>query len=91
MALTGVNWLGTGDAGTGDAGTGDDGTGGGGIAVEVKLRSAQKPVPATVHRLPDGTARVELHAPEIGVAAGQACVFYAGERVLGGGWIDACA
>ena len=36
-----------------------------------------------------GRARVELLAPEEGVAPGQACVFYAAEgtRVLGGGWI----
>jgi tRNA-specific 2-thiouridylase len=30
---------------------------------------------------------VLLHRPEFGVAPGQACVFYAGERVLGGGGI----
>jgi len=29
-----------------------------------------------------------LDEPELGVAPGQACVFYQGERVLGGGWID---
>jgi tRNA-specific 2-thiouridylase len=28
-----------------------------------------------------------LHRPEYGVAPGQACVFYRGDRVLGGGWI----
>jgi tRNA-specific 2-thiouridylase len=27
-------------------------------------------------------------APEYGVAPGQAAVFYAGDRVLGGGWIE---
>jgi len=27
-------------------------------------------------------------APQAGVAPGQACVFYAGSRVLGGGWIE---
>ncbi|MGH6660181.1 MAG: aminomethyltransferase beta-barrel domain-containing protein, partial [Rhodospirillales bacterium] len=26
-------------------------------------------------------------APEFGIAPGQACVFYDGDRVLGGGWI----
>ena len=32
---------------------------------------------------------LELLAPEDGVSAGQACVFYApeGSRILGGGWI----
>jgi tRNA-specific 2-thiouridylase len=28
-----------------------------------------------------------LNAPLAGVAPGQACVFYEGARVLGGGWI----
>ncbi|HCS16927.1 MAG TPA: hypothetical protein DIW45_03220, partial [Erythrobacter sp.] len=27
--------------------------------------------------------------PEFGVAPGQAAVIYAGERVIGGGWIEA--
>jgi tRNA-specific 2-thiouridylase len=32
-------------------------------------------------------ARVAFAEPQYGVAPGQACVFYAGDRVLGGGWI----
>ncbi|MEM9726815.1 MAG: aminomethyltransferase beta-barrel domain-containing protein, partial [Pseudomonadota bacterium] len=37
------------------------------------------------------TAEVRLVASEQGVAPGQACVFYApeGDRVFGGGWIQA--
>ena len=31
---------------------------------------------------------VRFDAPEYGVAPGQAAVLYAGERVLGGGWIE---
>ena len=31
---------------------------------------------------------VELDSPAVGVAPGQAAVFYDGDRVLGGGWID---
>jgi tRNA-specific 2-thiouridylase len=52
----------------------------------VKVRSMAKPVPA---RLIGGgkSWRVVFDAPEYGVAPGQAAVFYAGERVLGGGWI----
>ena len=34
-----------------------------------------------------GRAEVTLLAPEFGVSPGQACVFYEGARVLGGGWI----
>lgn len=30
---------------------------------------------------------VRLAAPQFGIAPGQACVFYDGDRVLGGGWI----
>ncbi|MBO9621778.1 MAG: tRNA 2-thiouridine(34) synthase MnmA [Sphingomonas sp.] len=47
-----------------------------------KVRSLAKPVPA---RLEDD--RVVFETPEYGVAPGQAAVLYAGDRVLGGGWI----
>ncbi|WP_010543067.1 tRNA 2-thiouridine(34) synthase MnmA [Sphingomonas elodea] len=47
-----------------------------------KVRSLAKPVPARR----DGD-RVVFEAPEYGVAPGQAAVLYAGDRVLGGGWI----
>ena len=47
-----------------------------------KVRSMAKPVPARM----DGD-RLVFAAPEYGVAPGQAAVLYAGERVLGGGWI----
>ncbi len=62
-----------------------------GMEVEVKLRSAQPPAPATWRLAGDGTARVELHEPQYGVAPGQACVVYQGDRVLGGGWIAGTA
>jgi tRNA-specific 2-thiouridylase len=58
--------------------------------VEVKLRSASAPAAATL-RLQADTAEVTLHTPQYGIAPGQACVFYQGERVLGGGWIRATA
>lgn len=47
-----------------------------------KVRSMARPVPARL----EGD-RVVFDAPEYGVAPGQAAVLYAGERVLGGGWI----
>ncbi len=56
-----------------------------GIDVEVKLRSASPAVPARVFA--DGSVR--FAEPQFGVAPGQACVFYRGERVLGGGFIAA--
>ena len=75
VALYGVNWLG--DGALPEAG----------FACAVKLRSAQDPVAALLHGGPEGTAEVVLAEPEHGVAPGQACVFYDGERVMGGGWI----
>ena len=58
-----------------------------GVAVQVKTRSAQAPVPARLMPSGAGRAEVVLDAPQYGVAPGQACVFYDGSRVLGGGWI----
>ena len=34
-------------------------------------------------------ATIRFDNPEYGVAPGQAAVIYAGERVVGGGWIEA--
>lgn len=48
------------------------------------MRSMQEPVAA---RLNADKALIELDAPYEGVAPGQACVMYDGNRVLGGGWI----
>jgi tRNA-specific 2-thiouridylase len=51
----------------------------------VKLRAREVPQPAEIH--PDATgAMVVLDRPAL-AAPGQACVFYDGERVLGGGFI----
>lgn len=48
-----------------------------------KVRSLARPVPA--RRVGDS---ILFDAPEYGVAPGQAAVLYAGDRVLGGGWIE---
>jgi tRNA-specific 2-thiouridylase len=77
VRLGGINWLG--EAAQFNAGVGID--------CEVKLRSMRPPVAARLFPDKDGAAVVELAAAEHGVAPGQACVFYDGERVLGGGWI----
>lgn len=55
-----------------------------------KVRSLAKPVPVTLEGpLGDGAAvTIRFATPEYGVAPGQAAVIYAGERVVGGGWID---
>ncbi len=51
--------------------------------MSVKVRSMAKPVPA---RLVNDW--VQFEQPEYGVSPGQAAVIYAGERVIGGGWIE---
>jgi tRNA-specific 2-thiouridylase len=57
----------------------------------VKLRSAQPPLPATITLDTVGGGTVELDEPAFGVAPGQACVVYDGDRVLGGGVIRRAA
>ena len=60
-----------------------------GLSLTAKVRSLAKPVPVVLDGpLGDGLATtIRFAAPEYGVAAGQAAVIYAGDRVLGGGWI----
>ncbi len=53
----------------------------------VRLRARDLPRPAEVLPMPDG-AEVTLESPSL-AAPGQACVFYDGDRVLGGGFIRA--
>lgn len=61
-----------------------------GIELAAKIRSTQEPRPATLFNR-GGQAIVGLQDGEDGVSPGQACVFYDGTRVLGGGWIKATA
>ena len=59
------------------------------LPLTAKVRSLAKPVPILLEGpLGDGLpTTIRFAAPEYGVAAGQAAVIYAGDRVLGGGWI----
>ncbi len=77
VELREVNWLG----GGGERVCED------GRRVRVKLRSTQPAVPARLFAGPAATAHVLLDEPQAAIAPGQACVFYDGERLLGGGWI----
>ncbi len=70
-----INWLGVGE-------TLEES-----LEVKVKVRSTAIPARATVKALGGEVAEVILHQPEAGIAPGQACAFYDGDRVLGGGWI----
>ncbi|MCJ1960319.1 tRNA 2-thiouridine(34) synthase MnmA [Novosphingobium mangrovi (ex Hu et al. 2023)] len=61
-----------------------------GTPLTAKVRSLAKPVPVTLEGpLGEGAETTLRFAnPEYGVAPGQAAVIYAGERVVGGGWIE---
>ena len=60
------------------------------VPLTAKVRSLARPVPITLEGPPgDGAAvTIRFSAPEYGVAPGQAAVIYAGERIVGGGWIE---
>jgi tRNA-specific 2-thiouridylase len=58
------------------------------LRCEVKIRYLSQPVAATVTPLADDRMEAMLDEPKHGVAPGQALVCYAGDRVLGGGWIE---
>jgi tRNA-uridine 2-sulfurtransferase len=76
VELSGVNWL-------GDGPVPDHG-----VELEVKHRAQEPAVAARLVDLGDGRTRATFAEPQAGVAPGQACVFYQGTRVLGGGWIE---
>jgi len=75
LSVRDINWL-------GDGAMPEEG-----LAVTVKLRSTNEPVAAKVFASSNKSADVILDEPQAGVAPGQACVMYQGDRVLGGGWI----
>jgi tRNA-specific 2-thiouridylase len=58
------------------------------LACTAKIRYRNAGSPASVRILPDGGAQVSFVQPQSAVTPGQAVVFYDGERVLGGGWIE---
>lgn len=53
-----------------------------------KIRYNGSGADATAEPLADGRLRVVFDEPRFAIAPGQAVVCYAGERVLGGGWIE---
>ena len=57
------------------------------IEIMVKLRSVTPPAPATLEINDTGQATITLKTPQYGIAPGQAAVCYAGDRLIGGGWI----
>ena len=57
-------------------------------AAEVQVRYRSRPAPCTLTPVEGHGVEVRPDEPLPSVAPGQAAVFYRGERVLGGGWIE---
>jgi len=60
------------------------------LRAEVKIRNKHAAAGATLHPLTNDGARIEVRfdEPQRAVTPGQGAVFYAGDLVLGGGWIE---
>ena len=70
-----VNWI------SGDAP-------GGWTAITAQIRHRHRAASARVRALDEARAEVEFDEPQTAVSPGQAVVFYDGDEVVGGGWID---
>lgn len=57
------------------------------IEAVTKIRYKDRGTPSTL-RMEGDRVRVEFHAPVSGIAPGQSAVFYDGDDVIGGGFID---
>jgi tRNA-specific 2-thiouridylase len=56
--------------------------------VAAQIRHRHQAAPATVRGTGEGRAEVLFDTPQIAITPGQAVVFYDGDVVVGGGWID---
>jgi tRNA-specific 2-thiouridylase len=61
---------------------------GGPLRCLAQIRYRHREVPAVVHAEDRGGVDVRFEEPQRAVTPGQAVVFYDGDRVLGGGWIE---
>jgi len=57
------------------------------LRVKAKIRNRHEAAAATVHARGKDSAYVEFDEPQRAITPGQAIVFYAGDCVVGGGWI----
>jgi tRNA-specific 2-thiouridylase len=58
------------------------------LRAQVQIRHRHQPAAATVRSVDADRAAVEFDAPVTAITPGQAVVFYDGDVVIGGGWID---
>jgi tRNA-specific 2-thiouridylase len=56
--------------------------------VTARIRHRHADAPATVDADSSGHASLTFQDPQFAITPGQAVVFYDGDEVLGGGWID---
>jgi tRNA-specific 2-thiouridylase len=75
LTASGVNWV----SGCAESGWRK-------VAAQIRHRHAA--APARVRATDDGRAELAFDTPQTAVPPGQAVVFYEGDEVLGGGWID---
>ena len=58
------------------------------VRVEAQIRHRHRAAPAVVRALPDRRAELRFDEPQVAISPGQAVVFYEGDTVVGGGWIE---
>lgn len=59
------------------------------LQASVQIRHRHAAAAATVRVVGDGVVEAEFERPQVAIAPGQAAVFFDGDEVLGGGWIEA--
>jgi tRNA-uridine 2-sulfurtransferase len=74
LTASGVNWITAEPAAT--------------LRIAAQIRHHHQAAPAGVRSLGEGRAEVIFDHPQLAVSPGQAVVFYDGDSVVGGGWID---
>jgi len=75
LTASGVNWI----SGASPAGR---------LHVTAQIRHRHHPAAGTLRAMDNSRASIEFDAPVVAITPGQAVVFYDGDVVLGGGWIE---